>query len=193
MKLDWIDNPNDKLRKIAKIFAKGLPVEDQEFGEAVEKYLAELNKLPKAKRSWLLTAYLWASKAPKEDREDLLQEFNLKLLELKPKSPKLAYSIVRCDWRDWWKKQFNRSQYDGGSLNRQVVGNDGETCELGELLVGECQFEFMTELLDFYQRMPEGIQKLVKKRLTGKGLGKSEKWTLDRYVNRNWQECLEVA
>jgi len=183
-----------ELRKIAKIFARGLPIEGEEWGEMVQRYLAELLAMPKLQRMYLRQAYIFASKAPSEEREDLLQEFHLTLLELKPTAERLSYTIVRQDWRDWWKRYMTRSQHTGRSLNEAVSGPDGTTCELGELLVGEAEFEYKTiermELRELVAAMPEGILSMVKKRLSGKGLTKSERWTLDRWVNRNWQEVL---
>jgi len=34
----------NELRKIAKVFAKGLPVEGQAFGETVNRFLAEVGE-----------------------------------------------------------------------------------------------------------------------------------------------------
>ncbi len=158
-------------RDIAKLFAKSLPLEDGEFGEKVEQYLATVKALPIEAKLALKTAYVFGSKAPREEREDLFQDLALAVLEARTKNEKLAYTIARCDWKDWWSKYRIRQHY---SLDSVIEESEGNAVTLAELIVGEVEFERKVNgKMDgerIWDQLPDNIKPLVEKRLMGKPL-----------------------
>lgn len=175
-------------RKIAKVFASGLPIEGQEFGQKVNEFLTVIKQLQPEVRVALKAAYVFASKVPKEEREDMFQDLTLALLERKTKDERLAYSIARFDWIDWWRKYKVRSHF-GLSLESTVKDQDGNETYLRELLVGECEFERKLDgKLDgdrLWAKLPKAIQLVVQRRLEGRALNKAEQKRLERFVHGN--------
>lgn len=175
-------------RNIAKMLAAALPIEDEEFGEVVERNLKTIKRMPKGQKIALRSAYIFSRKVPKEEREDMFQELTLAILEVKADSERLAYAIAKCDWRDWWQKYKIRSHYLAGSLNARLEDSDGQEVEFGELLIGEVEFERkMQGKIDgeaLYNRLPEAIKPIVSKRLLGFSLTGAERVRLSRYVKQ---------
>jgi len=168
------------------MLASALPIEGDEFRTMVEENLLQIKLLFASHKSALKCAYIFSRKVPSQEREDLFQELTLTLLEKKTKDERLAYAIARCDWKDWWKRYKLHSQFYSGSLNDIVEGEDGSKVELGELLVGEVDFERrIIGDLDgkaLFDRLPEAIKPIVTKRLIGRALTDSERQRLSRWV-----------
>jgi len=158
-------------RDIATLFAKGLPIEGDEYRAKVESYLDTIKALPREAKLALKMAYIFGSKAPREEREDLFQQLTLTLLKANVTDEKLAYSIARCDWLDWYRKYKIRQHT---SLDSVVEDTEGNATTPGELLVGEVEFETkMDGRLDaelMWQKIPPDIKPLILKRLEGKAL-----------------------
>ncbi len=158
-------------RDIAKMLVSQLPVEGAEYGAAVETALAEINKLPTNTRNYLKLAYIFSRKAPREEREDLFQEITLALLQSGVKDVKLAYSVARCDWKNFWARYKTRQHF---SLDSVISDEDGNECTIGDLLVGEIEYEHkLDSLLDaelLWNKIPADIKPLVTKKLIGKPL-----------------------
>lgn len=95
-------------REIAKMFAKALPVEGNEFRERVEANLEAIKSLSTEAKTALKAAYIFSSKVPRQEREDFFQDLALAVYEAHTKDEKLAYAIARCDWLNWWKKHYVR-------------------------------------------------------------------------------------
>ncbi len=173
-------------RHIAKMMASALPIEGQEFGLKVEQYLETIKTLPQEAKVALKSAYIFSRKVPREEREDLFQDIALAVLKIKTKDEKLGYAIARCDWRDFWKKYSIRQHY---SLDSVVDDTEGNPVTLGELLVGETEFERkMNGKLDCQQvfdSLPAHIQPLVNKRLMGYTLNKTERNSLNYFVRKD--------
>ena len=148
-----------RLRDIAKMFAKSLPVQGQEFGLKVEEYLKVIKSMPRA------------------------QKIALTLLKADTGEEKLAYAIARCDWIDWWKKYKIRQHT---SLESVSEDSEGNPVTLGELLVGEVEFENkINGKLDaerMFDKLPAHIKPIVTNRLIGKALISSERNKLNRFV-----------
>ena len=163
-------------RSIAKMMASALPVEGEEFGQAVNNYLASIKKLPTQAKLALKTAYIFSRKVPREEREDMYQDIVLAVFESKTKDEKLAYAIARCDWRNWWAKYRVRQHY---SLDTVIDDDSGNPVTMAELLVGETEFEFkMDGKLDgerIWDKLPADIKPLIQKRLLGKPLSSERK------------------
>jgi DNA-directed RNA polymerase specialized sigma24 family protein len=175
-------------RDIARMFARALPVEYEEFGSKVEEYLKVIKDLPVPAKLALRTAYVFSRKVPKAEREDLYQDLVVALLESRTKDARLAYAIARCDWKNWWSKYTIRQHY---SLDSVVNDGEGNTTTLGELLVGECEFEAKVcsklHARSIMAQLPPAIRTCVIKRLTGRPLAKGEGEMLSRWGNKNLQ------
>jgi len=178
-------------RHVAKMLASALPVEGQEFGLKVEHYLDTIKRLPQEAKIALKSAYIFSRKVPREEREDLFQDIALAVLKVKTEDERLAYAIARCDWRDFWKAYKIRQHY---SLDSVVDDSEGNPFTLGELLVGETEFERkMNGKLDaerIYNTLPLNIQPLIDKRLIGKPLNQTERKRLSRYVKAEGYKLL---
>lgn len=174
------------LRDIAKMLCKALPLEQTDFYDKVEATIKTLKKLPPNARLALASAYVFSSKVPKQDREDLFQDITLEVLKSGTKDEPLAYSIARCDWRNWWEKRYNRAELTGDSLDIVLEDSDGNEIRASELLVGELEFE--AKEIDFldasaiWQKLPAAIRPIVQKRLAGKALTGAERVSICRFV-----------
>ena len=174
-------------RDLAKMFCKSLPVEGEEFGKLVEEYIETIRALPAPARIALKSAYIFSRKVPREEREDMYQELVLAVLKARAEDERLAYSICRCDWQNWWQKFKTRQQYQAGSLNQAIESETGEVVEFGELLIGEVDFDRrMDGELDgkaLYEQLPSWVRSIVDKRLIGKSITGGERHLLDKWVN----------
>ena len=178
-------------RHIAKMLASALPVEGQEFGHKVEQYLETIKRLPQEAKTALKSAYIFSRKVPREERQDLFQDITLAVLKVKTKDERLAYAIARCDWIDFWKAYKIRQHY---SLDSIVDDTEDNPVTLGELLVGETEFERkMDGKMDaerIYDSLPINIQPIIDKRLIGKALNQTERKRLNRYVKAEGYKIL---
>ena len=178
-------------RHVAKMMASALPVEGQEFGLKVEQNLETIKRLPQEAKVALKSAYIFSRKVPREEREDLFQDIALAVLKVQTKDERLAYAIARCDWQDFWRRYMVRQHY---SLDSVVEDTEGNPVTLGELLVGETEFERkMDGKMDaerIYNTLPTNIQPLIDKRLIGKPLNQTERKRLSRYVKAEGYKIL---
>ncbi|HUV51897.1 MAG TPA: hypothetical protein VMW64_02330 [Dehalococcoidia bacterium] len=171
-------------RDIAKMLCAALPVEGQEYGEKVNQYLEVVKALPRNARIALKTAYVFSRKVPREEREDLFQDLALAVLKAKTEDERLAYTIVRCDWLNWWKRYKIRSHF---SLDTVTEDEDGEPRTIGELLVGEVEFERkINGKLDaerIWDKLPASIKPIISSRLLGQPITKSaDRMRLNRWI-----------
>jgi hypothetical protein len=172
-------------RDLAKLFTRALPMEGEEFSLKVEECLKAIKAMPASQKQALQCAYVFASKVPRQEREDMFQELALVLLEAQVENVKLAYAIARCDWQDWWRRYTVKSHYIVASLE-DVVYKDDEAYQLGELIVGEADCE--TRIIGkvdgqrLWQSLPGQIKEIVQKRLLGKALNACERKRLSRFA-----------
>lgn len=178
-------------RHIARMFAQALPIEGADFQAKIEDYLAVIKALPKEAKVALRVAYIFGSKVPKEEREDLFQDIALAVLKAKVKDERLAYAIARCDWRDWWGKYSIRQHY---SLESVTEDDEGNPVTLRELIVGEVEFERkINGKLDaerIWNKLPDHIKPLVNRRLLGYALTPRDGMTLNRWVKAHGYKLL---
>lgn len=121
------------------MLCSALPVEGEDFGEHVNTTVEAIQQLNTEAKNALKSAYVFSRKAPRQEREDLFQELALALLKARTKDERLAYAIVRCDWINWWKKYKIRQHY---SLDSIIEDENGNPQCMGELIVGEVDFEY---------------------------------------------------
>ncbi len=174
-------------RDIAKMLVKAMPIQGDDFGAKVSEYLDTIKAMPKAAKVALKCAYVFASKVPREEREDMFQELALNILKARVGEEKLAYAIARCDWLDWWKAYKIRQHT---SLDSVVEDTEGNSTTLGELIVGEAEFEAKVcdeidcgRIWSILNQYPH-IKAVVVKRLTGQPLRRGERQYLDAWVGR---------
>ena len=158
------------MRKVAISLAKRLPVESEAFADAVDDYLKRIMRLPRQMQYNLKSAYVFSSKVPREEQQDVFQTLTLALIEAKPVSEKLAYAIARRDWVDWYRHYKVKSQY-GLTYSLDTDTDADNTRQLAEVLVGECDFELRMEAkLDaqaIWNQLPDRMREIVRKRLAG--------------------------
>lgn len=170
-------------RDIAKLFCKALPLDGDDYGTAVNEYTEAIRKLSPEARLALKSAYIFSAKVPRDEREDMFQTLAMALIEARVKDEKLAYTIARCDWVNWYKKFKTREHF---SLDTVVTGYDGEEVCYTELLVGEVEFErkINGELdgASLYNALPAWIKTIVDKRLSGHSITGGERKMLDKWI-----------
>lgn len=178
-------------RDIAKMLASALPVQDAEFGVKVGEYLDIIKAMPQEQKTVLKVAYVFSRKVPREEREDMFQDLALAVFKAHTKEEKLAYTIARCDWRNWWRKYKIRQHT---SLDTVIEDNEGNPVTLSELIVGEVEFENKIngkiEADRIWDMLPVHIKPIVLKRLIGKALNNSERGLLFRYVKSEGYKLL---
>ena len=178
-------------RHIAIMMAATLPVQDDDFRDKVNEILEVIKTLPQNAKVALRSAYIFSRKVPRQEREDLFQDIALAILKAKTSDEKLAYAIARCDWRDWWSKYTIRQHY---SLDSVTEDDDGNPVTLGELIVGEAEFERkMDGKLDaqrIWEVLPDNIKPIVTNRLLGKALTHQERNTLNYWVKSTGYQLL---
>ena len=91
-------------RDIAQMLCKALPFPDDELRDRIAEHAEVIKGMSTEARLALKCAYVFSHKVPREEREDMFQELALALLEAKAPNEKLAYTIARCDWMNWWGK-----------------------------------------------------------------------------------------
>ncbi len=170
-------------RHIAIMFAKALPIDGDEFRDKVNEYSEVIKSLPANAKVALRSAYIFSSKVPREEREDLFQELALAILKSGTNDAKLGYAIARCDWCNWWKKYYIRSHY---SLDSVIEDDEGNKAAVGDLIIGEAEFERKMcdkiECQRIWQALPDKIKPIVTKRLMGQPLLNTERAALSYWV-----------
>ena len=120
-------------------------------------------------------AEFFAHRVPFEEREDCFQTFTATLIDSKVTEEKLAYTIIRHDWLNWWRAYKTKQHLD---LDSSIEDSEGNATTLGDLLVGEVEYEHRVGVAIedndaaryLWNQLPANIKPLVAKRLAGKNL-----------------------
>lgn len=193
-------------RKIAITMVKHLPVyNDEDFSNKVEYYTGLLERLPRHCRSALKAAYVIASKAPPDDREDCFQDYYLAAHKAltrigdKVRNPEaFAYTAVIGKRRDNFVYLNALKRRNGGlvSLSRPSMGVDGNQIELSETISDQNAFidniESVYDAKRIWQILPQDIKHIVLKRLNGQAVSPTERKKLSRWNQVNGNNILEV-
>ncbi len=179
-------------RDIAKMFASAIPVEGGEFRDLVETNLKAIKALPVESKTALKVAYVFSRKVPREEREDMFQDLALAVFKAKTRDERLAYTIARLDWLDWWKRYKIREHY---SLDSVIEDEEGNPTTLANMIVGEVEFERkINGRLDaerIYDALPADIKPLIDRRLIGQPLRRSaERMRLNRWIKTEGYKLL---
>lgn len=158
-------------RDIAKMLVKALPVEGDDFGLKVEEYINIIKSLPNEAKVSLKCAYIFSAKAPREEREDLYQSLFLAIWKVNPDSEKLAYSIARCDWLNFWKSYKIKQHLNLESITQS---DDNNPDNLADMIIGSVEYETRydgkIEAETIWSKIPEDIKPIILKKLSGKAL-----------------------
>lgn len=190
-----------KDRDIAKMIvrARGCKLDPGEHLEQVELLMHELQSMPREQTNALKMAYLFSSRVPEFEREDFFQELSLTLLEKSVRDEKLAYTIARCDWVDWWKRYTHKNETEISLDAILDTDGDGESENrsnghvLSELAIGAIEYEQtqdtkakrIIEAIQAKGKFGERILEIATKRLAGEALTQAERRALCDFVHRN--------
>lgn len=181
-------------RQIARILVRSLPINDDEVTSKVDEYTKAIEAMPEKVRLALQSAYIFSSKVPPEEREEMFQELILQVLEafnhqkitgIKRVNEVFAYTAGKLRLWNWKKKRKRRQPYFGGSLNEVTTDEEGNEVELINTLVGEAHFEdeviAKLEAQRIWDSLPEAIKPIIIKKLRGEPLLVNEQSRLERF------------
>ena len=124
-------------------------------------------------------------KIPREDREDVEQDLAELLIQHKPESPSLAYTICKRAIRDYWRAKTKHSQFHIQYASANTKNGDGDYSTFEELLTDKIDYEARyCDNIDsnvLFNSLPTPIRALVTKRLRGLGLTSTQRSQLRRY------------
>lgn len=179
-------------QQIAKVLALNSP----DIAGKVEEYTKAIEAMPEEQRLALKSAYIFSSKVPPEEREDMFQELTYRVLkafhqqqaEIRNKEA-FAYRVAQNYWHTWWRDYKRHQPHLAGSLNEVIeVDEDGNGVEVIDTIVGEDDLEGKVidkletqRLRDKLRDMPDTIKPIIKKRLKGEKLSPTERSSLFRY------------
>lgn len=173
-------------RTLAKFLTSTMQLEGEAYREAVEAHLGAIKALPQEQKDMLTAAYIFSRKVPDQEREDVFQELTLALLEIKPDSPRLAYAVARCDWKNWWEKYRRSRLFCDRSLNEKLTDEQGNVAEMGELLAGEVEWEIKKngelDARALWEKIPDTIKPIVLKRQARRPLTDAERQRFSRFM-----------
>jgi hypothetical protein len=182
-------------RDIAKMLIYALPIKlkPNEFLQCVEDTIKAIETMPKAARIALKMGYLFSSRVPRDDQQDFMQELTIKLIEIGCTDDKLAYSIARCDWVDWWRR-YAKHNLTFTSLEAMLECRDDDQNEhiIADLAIGAMEYE--TRPSCKAQRILESMRaskvgqrmlEIGSKRLSGEALSGAERVALSNFIKRN--------
>jgi len=192
-------------RQIAKMLARGMPIEGQEYSELIESYIKSIEAMPLEQRSTLRASYIFSCKAPREERQDLFQELVSHSLTQLAKCDKriknieaFCYRIAQRRWKDLRVQKRRRLEIlNGGFLSLNVTVSDSEygDIELQDTIAGETDFESeLNSELDsqaVWDSLPDNVKPIVEKRLDfgkqnrGYTIKHSELKKIWRYAKKN--------
>ena len=126
----------------------------------------------------------WTRRIPDQEREDLLQGLAIKLLEARPDTLGLTFSLAKGYTMDWLRKWYVRQHV---SLDL-VIDAESKTT-LGDVIADEVQYEAITigkiDAARLWQQIPKYERAIVVKKLQGKRLSKAEDWDLNHFAKKH--------
>lgn len=197
---------NVSYRSIAKLLAKGMPVDGQEYSDIIEGYIKTLEAMPVEQQSALSAAYIFSDKIRGLERQDLFQELVAQTLTVLakhqdriPNIEGFCYKVAQNKWRDRLRNEIKRKEIlNGGflSLNAPKPNSDGQEVELQKTIVGEVAFERkLNSKLDcqaVLDTLPDKVKVAVIKRSEGRALSAAERNMLHRHIKQNGHKIREA-
>ena len=124
-------------------------------------------------------------KVPHQEREDMIQDLAEGLLNAKPDSIGLAFTICKRRVAKWWEAYKLHSQYDVVYGSETISDGDGGETEIIDALVGELGYQAEVELNLMLEELPKRIRPVVQKRLAGYRMSSCEQSQLFRFARAN--------
>jgi len=163
------------------------------YRQLVDSTFDSLSKLSHEQKVALRSAYIFASKVPEQERQDMFGELFLSLWESIQKLPtkvqlseRWAYVIARHNWVDWWRAYKVRQHY---SLDQSLDQVDADSPVYGDLIPDTVDYIARAEgAIDgqaLWQSLPTPIRKIVSKRLAGRALTGTERVRLHRFAREH--------
>lgn len=158
-------------RQIAKILVRSLPLDNEELAGKVEKYTQAIEAMPDEQKVALKAAYIFSSKVPPKELEDMFQHLVYAVLKKNTKDEGVAYITARGKWLDELGcGEHKKKRHLASSLN-EVTLLDNQEIEKGDRIVGMDDLEDKViervEAQRIYRELPRHIKLLVKKRFRG--------------------------
>ena len=175
-------------RQIARLLVRELPLDNEERVGKVDEYTKAIEAMPEQARLALQSAYIFSSKVPPKEREDLFQDIVYAVLQ-KSKDGKdgggVAYMTGRGKWLDGLGcGEHKKKRQPSVSLN-EVITEQGRQIEVGETIVGMDDLEDKVinrvEAQRIYRELPRHIKLLVKRMFRGEALLPKERSMVFRY------------
>jgi len=191
-------------RKLAITMVKHLPVDsDEDFNSKVEYYTGLMKRLPRICQTALKAAYVIASKAPPEEREDYFQEYYLAAHKALTRtgdkvrnSEAFAMTAVTRKRRDIFVHLNARKRKPNGGVV-SLSDLTGGHLELGETLSDNnvCidNIESVYDAKRIWQVLPLGIKRIVLKKFNGEHLTNSDSASLYKYKKNHGHEIKALA
>jgi len=126
------------------------------------------------------------ARIPYQEREDVLQELALRMLEARPCTAAMAFIIARNHVANWWRHyRAHRLYGDSDITYGSELTDTGE--EIIQTIVGEVEWQARIdselEAKRIFSNLPPRIQGIISKRLAGRRLSGAERVALHRFVN----------
>ena len=192
-------------RKLAITMVKHLPVDsDEDFNSKVEYYTGLMKRLPRICQTALKAAYIIASKALPEEREDYFQEYYLAahkaLIRTGDKvrnSEAFAMTAVTRKRRDIFVHLNARKRKPNGGVLSLSDSLTGGHLELGETISDNnaCidNIESVYDAKRIWQVLTPRIKRIVLKRMNGEYLTNNERASLHKYRNNHDHEIKALS
>jgi len=181
---EWIDHVDRE-----ELDARRESKHDQELSEYHELRdwtLRALEQFSQSQKTIARKAFIFASKAPAIEREDLFQSLFATLWAKQSGGKldeKLAHKIAHDTWANWWKSYYYREHY---SLDVTQETDDNElSIDIPDDrdLISEAESDIDASIL--WQSLPQAIQAIARKRIKGTPLTIAERQRLSRYARAN--------
>jgi len=193
-------------RSIAKLLARGMPIDGQDYSDIIEGYIKSIEAMPPEQQSTLKSAYIFSRKAPEAERQDLFQHLVAHGLAVLASWPKpilntagFCYGVARNEWKFWTRKRKGRLKILGGgflSLNEPVRDSLDGDIELQDAIAGEVEFESkLNSELDcqaVLNTLPDRLKTILAKRLNGYTISSADQKALSRYIKKNGDTIREL-
>jgi len=157
-----------------------------EYQELKDWTLRALEQFSQSQKTIARKAFIFASKSPAIEREDLFQSLFATLWAKQTNGKldeKLAHKIAHDTWANWWKAYYYREHYsldvtqetDDSELALDVI-DDRDT-------IAQAESDIDASML--WQSLPKAIQSIALKRIKGTPLTIAERQRLSRYARAN--------
>lgn len=129
----------------------------------------------------------WTKKSPPNYGEDVVQDIAISLLEQRPDSEWLAYSIARHVVGELWRRYHTRAHYGGVSLDETVNDETGST--LASFIAGSVDYEAQIcgniTCSEIFKKLPDWMQECVSLRLNGHNVNGRRAANMKQWAKQN--------